>query len=167
MRQDNKRNWSGGDRGDRRSGGRSFSKGGFGGGDRQMHKTICSDCGMECEVPFKPTGEKPVYCSNCFDKKGGSRGSDRRSGGNFSSRSAGGDQNKEQLEKIALKLDQILEVLKDGASVVKVPAKKEVKEESVSPTDKKKVVKAPAKKVAKKTVKPIRQAQGKKTTKKK
>ncbi len=33
---------------------------------REMHKTECADCGNECEVPFKPNGEKPVYCNDCF-----------------------------------------------------------------------------------------------------
>ena len=33
---------------------------------REMHKTTCADCGNECEVPFKPNGEKPVYCNDCF-----------------------------------------------------------------------------------------------------
>jgi len=34
-----------------------------------MHKAICSECGKKCEVPFKPTGDKPVLCSNCFESK--------------------------------------------------------------------------------------------------
>ena len=33
---------------------------------REMHKATCGDCGNECEVPFKPSGEKPVYCNDCF-----------------------------------------------------------------------------------------------------
>lgn len=33
------------------------------------HKATCSECGNVCEVPFVPTGDRPVYCSNCFDKK--------------------------------------------------------------------------------------------------
>jgi CxxC-x17-CxxC domain-containing protein len=37
-----------------------------------MHKAICADCGRECEVPFRPTGDKPVFCSSCFGKKEGS-----------------------------------------------------------------------------------------------
>jgi len=37
-------------------------------GPRQMHKAICTDCGTECEVPFKPTEGKPVYCRDCFQK---------------------------------------------------------------------------------------------------
>jgi len=36
--------------------------------DREMHKAICSDCGIECEVPFKPTEGKPVRCQDCFRK---------------------------------------------------------------------------------------------------
>lgn len=36
-----------------------------------MNKAICSECGNACEVPFKPTGDKPVYCSDCFRNKGG------------------------------------------------------------------------------------------------
>ena len=59
-------NRSGGNRrGDRRS---------FGGGrgDRpEMFDAICDQCGRECKVPFRPSGDKPVYCSACFDQKGG------------------------------------------------------------------------------------------------
>jgi CxxC-x17-CxxC domain-containing protein len=36
---------------------------------QQMFKTICSDCGKECEVPFKPNGNKPVFCRDCFQGK--------------------------------------------------------------------------------------------------
>jgi len=35
-------------------------------GPREMHKAICSKCKKECEVPFKPTEGKPVYCKECF-----------------------------------------------------------------------------------------------------
>jgi CxxC-x17-CxxC domain-containing protein len=34
-----------------------------------MFKAICSDCGKECEVPFKPNGSKPVFCRDCFQGK--------------------------------------------------------------------------------------------------
>ena len=44
----------------------------FGGGrdvgPREMHKATCSDCGKECEVPFKPTEGRPIYCRDCFQK---------------------------------------------------------------------------------------------------
>jgi|APSaa5957512622_1039677.scaffolds.fasta_scaffold40516_1 CxxC-x17-CxxC domain-containing protein len=36
----------------------------------EMTKVTCSSCGVECEVPFKPTSSKPVYCSDCFTKNG-------------------------------------------------------------------------------------------------
>ena len=70
--QDNNRSGS-------RSGGRSggfSSNRGFGNrnnfrsnsfnGPREMHKTTCSKCKKECEVPFKPTQGKPVYCKECY-----------------------------------------------------------------------------------------------------
>lgn len=37
-------------------------------GDREMHKAICDDCGKHCTVPFRPTGWKPIYCSECFSQ---------------------------------------------------------------------------------------------------
>ena len=37
--------------------------------ERVLHKAICADCKKECEVPFKPSGERPVYCKECFSKR--------------------------------------------------------------------------------------------------
>lgn len=34
--------------------------------ERKMFKTVCSECGAECTVPFEPKGDKPVLCSDCF-----------------------------------------------------------------------------------------------------
>ncbi|MDG6249286.1 CxxC-x17-CxxC domain-containing protein [Methanocalculus sp.] len=54
--------------------GRNFGgRGNFGGprnfdGPREMSKAICADCGCECEVPFKPTEGRPVYCRDCLPK---------------------------------------------------------------------------------------------------
>jgi CxxC-x17-CxxC domain-containing protein len=31
-----------------------------------MHNAVCSDCGNECEVPFKPDRNRPVYCQACW-----------------------------------------------------------------------------------------------------
>ena len=48
--------------------------GGFRGGSREMHKATCAECKKECEVPFKPRDDRPVYCKDCFSKrKGNSR----------------------------------------------------------------------------------------------
>jgi CxxC-x17-CxxC domain-containing protein len=41
---------------------------------RQMFTATCSSCGNEAQVPFQPSGDKPVYCSACFQQRGGSRG---------------------------------------------------------------------------------------------
>ena len=35
---------------------------------RQMYDAKCSDCGADCQVPFKPTEGRPVYCRDCFQK---------------------------------------------------------------------------------------------------
>jgi len=43
--------------------------GSFDRGPREMHKAVCSECGKECEVPFKPTEGKPVFCRDCFAKR--------------------------------------------------------------------------------------------------
>ena len=46
--------------------------GGYGGGGgysdrpREMFSATCDSCGKEARVPFRPTGSKPVYCSDCF-----------------------------------------------------------------------------------------------------
>lgn len=42
------------------------------GAKSQMHKATCHDCGKNCEVPFRPTGSRPIFCSTCFDKQGSS-----------------------------------------------------------------------------------------------
>jgi len=46
--------------------------GGFGGGygsrPRQMYPVVCAQCGKDTEVPFQPTGDRPVYCSDCYNK---------------------------------------------------------------------------------------------------
>ncbi len=57
------------------SGGRS---GGYGGRDRgsgfgrrddrprEMFDAKCADCGNDCQIPFKPKDDRPVYCRDCF-----------------------------------------------------------------------------------------------------
>ena len=67
-------------------GGKSFNKGGdfkkksFNSdrGEVVMSKATCSECSNICEVPFKPNGERPVFCSNCFmSKRDGTFNNDR------------------------------------------------------------------------------------------
>ncbi len=58
--------------GSRPEGAGSFSRGKFGSPDREraeMHPATCSECGNKCMVPFRPTGDKPIFCDNCFGDK--------------------------------------------------------------------------------------------------
>jgi CxxC-x17-CxxC domain-containing protein len=61
-------------RSQRRAGGGGGSSYGAGGGfseggdrgPREMHDAVCARCGKDTQVPFRPTGARPVYCSDCF-----------------------------------------------------------------------------------------------------
>ena len=47
---------------------------------RESTTVTCADCGTECQVPFVPRTDKPVYCSDCFrQNKPQDSGSDRYS----------------------------------------------------------------------------------------
>ncbi len=37
--------------------------------DRVLYEAICADCHKVCEVPFKPSEDRPVYCKECFAKR--------------------------------------------------------------------------------------------------
>ena len=51
-------------------GGRPGGRGGFNRGPpKEMHKAICSKCKKECEVPFKPTEGRDVFCRDCFNNR--------------------------------------------------------------------------------------------------
>ncbi len=43
--------------------------GGGGGAPLEFHVAICAECGKEAQLPFKPRGDRPVYCSDCFSKR--------------------------------------------------------------------------------------------------
>jgi len=137
---------SGGNRFEKRSSDRSGS--GF--KDKQMFRAVCSKCHEECEVPFKPSGDKPVFCSNCFGKGD-------KSGGGGNNGAANSDQYKKQFEMLNNKLDNILKMLSS-----KAPAEKIVKNESKEtvPAQKK-----PEKSVVNEAKKPVeKKAEAKKTT---
>lgn len=110
------------DRGEQRS---------FGGGrseDRPaLHKAVCGECGKDCEVPFRPVGDRPVFCRDCFRKRGddfenSSDRGPRREGGNrdFGNRDSRPSQHahngtvanyKTELEQINITLNKILKIL--------------------------------------------------------
>lgn len=47
-------------------GGYGAGGGGYSRGPREMFDATCARCGNETQVPFRPTGARPVYCSDCF-----------------------------------------------------------------------------------------------------
>lgn len=50
--------------------GSSSSSGSFSRGPREMHPAVCAQCGKQTQVPFQPRGDRPVYCSDCFNQQG-------------------------------------------------------------------------------------------------
>jgi CxxC-x17-CxxC domain-containing protein len=68
----------------------------------EMFSVICSKCGRNCDVPFRPTANKPVYCRDCF----------KEIGKNATSTPMGNNDAKPALEIINQKLDKIMRALK-------------------------------------------------------
>lgn len=102
-----------------RDGGRSFGgRGGRDSGRPQMHDAVCANCEKECQVPFRPTGERPVLCRDCFGKGGDSQGSNdsspRRERPAQSSSAPG--VSPAQFKELSLKVDKILEILESIGS---------------------------------------------------
>lgn len=153
------------DRGGNKGGG--YNKGGFGGGkptfqkkswgndsDREtmMHKATCAECSKTCEVPFRPTSGKPVFCNECFngqrdsnDSRGGrpsfnDRGPKRDFGGDrpsFRSEprsefkpAPAYDDSKQKLAEISMKLDRLITVMEKMTVAPVAPAPKEKKVEA-------------------------------------
>ncbi len=133
-------------------------RGGFGGRPPvQLFKATCAECGNSCEVPFRPSGEKPVYCNNCFtgnkDRDGG-RSFEKRDfkpRDSFAPASSAPDKRideiKKQLDVMQAKINDILQMLTvykiDEASKrqpVVEPKKKVVPMSAPTLTLKKKVV---------------------------
>jgi CxxC-x17-CxxC domain-containing protein len=52
-------------------GGSSYGGSSYGAprGPREMFTATCSSCGGVASVPFRPSGAKPVYCSDCFSRR--------------------------------------------------------------------------------------------------
>lgn len=101
------------------------------GGRSEMHKAVCDKCGKDCEIPFKPSMGKPVYCRECFTKNNENGGDPNRfqdrgfKRPDFKSRDAAPSQPRSgQLEAIERKLDKIIKML--SAPVVAVELVKDV-----------------------------------------
>ncbi|MDD4761964.1 MAG: hypothetical protein PHZ25_03020 [Candidatus Pacebacteria bacterium] len=163
----------GGDRGgfSRRDGGGGGGRTNFqrkswgGGGDRDRgpavkHQAVCDQCGQTCEVPFRPTEGKPVFCDNCFKIKKEREGGREREGERFSRKNfdgyrvsnrnnfqsgvenrGDGDEVKKQLEILNGKIDQLIKTMEIMASAKSLAAE----EKKISDVK----IKKPAKKVSK------------------
>ncbi len=99
--------------------------------EKRMFSATCSKCGKKFELPFKPTGERNVYCNDCF----------KGDGNNPTTKDSTNQCNKEQMEALGKKLDKIIELLtpkaieKDipvEAKEKKVKEKKEVKKKAAT-----------------------------------
>ena len=99
--------------GRRDSGRRSFS----GGSDRrrpmEMFKAVCDNCGRDCEVPFRPSNDKPIYCDDCFSKKNreGGQTRERRNDDGGSRSGNGSNPLAKQISDLGTKLDRIIALL--------------------------------------------------------
>lgn len=134
----------------KKSGGfkKPFQNGSFDGrGDRKegrtdMHPATCATCGRACEVPFRPTGDRPVYCRDCFGKKSGNTGGgDRFSKKEFtapvsikpqSENRGGGDNVTRQLELVNAKLERLIQVVETLSISNHAEAVEETKELSTT-----------------------------------
>lgn len=111
--------------------------------DRQMHKANCSNCGNACEVPFRPNGKKPIFCSNCFVKDDAPRSTfapkrDFAARPSFNAAPARDDRGMQELKREMQSINEKLSRMLSLMEVAQVPV----------------VAKAPAaKKVAKKATK--------------
>jgi CxxC-x17-CxxC domain-containing protein len=91
----------------RRDSGKPASRG----SSLEFHEVTCDKCGKKCDVPFKPSGNKPVYCRECFNSNNSSESSSRPSG-RYESSSQSSSSSSGELDKINRKLDKIMRALK-------------------------------------------------------
>ena len=53
---------------EQRGGGGGGGGGMYQEGPREMYPITCAECGNDAMVPFRPRGDRPVYCSDCFQQ---------------------------------------------------------------------------------------------------
>lgn len=100
----------------------SFHKKPWEGGSReqvQLYKATCDECHKTCEVPFRPSQDKPVFCNDCFgSKRDSGRESFDRPRRSFDkpnvysdNKSGGNEEIKRTLVDINTKLDYLVNVV--------------------------------------------------------
>lgn len=117
---------------------RQFNNRGFDRPRPTMYPATCSKCGKECEVPFRPTGEKPVLCRDCFRENNGgeARRPEERSFSRPQNAPSQNNEYKAQLDALTSKVDKILEILTAAMSTEET--QEEVLEPEEVPTPEKK-----------------------------
>ena len=142
----------------------SFQKNNWGGdrdrGEKSFHKAVCADCGKTCDVPFKPSGGKPVFCDDCFAQKRGSGRDERgprrdfgagRSRDRSDFKSAPVDNEmKQTLVNISAKLDNLISLFEKN--LIEEKSSSKTKESTVVAKTKKVVTKPETKVKTKKAV---------------
>lgn len=117
---------------------------------KEMHTAICAECGNSCQVPFKPRGDKPVYCSPCFSEQSEPQFNDRsRERVEVKTQSHSCDNQKliNKLDELITKFDKLIEALinnKESSKSIIFDKKNDKKVTKV-----KKAKKAPVKKSTK------------------
>lgn len=112
-------------------GGGRPSFGGRGGRDRgdgrrgrspELFQAVCDQCNNQCQIPFRPSQDKPVYCKSCFIQQGYKPGRDSNGADgirpdmrrNFAPQTQDNDNMdtiKQKLATIESKLNTILDIL--------------------------------------------------------
>ena len=122
--------------------------------EKRLFQAVCSKCGNNCEVPFRPMEGKPVFCNNCFSKDGNTnRNSSKDSSTNRSSEVKNHDNYKFQFDMLNSKLDKIIKMLSATGTTELTEVKKTIKEIAAitaEPVKKKKALGASKVKAAKK-----------------
>src|SRR3989338_8264812 len=93
---------------------------------RSMYKSVCANCGKSCEVPFKPSGDRPVYCRDCFrERSEGGGGAPKQGGASATSSSPRpssqgaprpSDGLSAQVSAMSTKLDRLLALMENASS---------------------------------------------------
>jgi len=101
--------------------------------DREMFSAVCANCGKNCQVPFRPSGDRPVLCKECFSenkpeesrgeypRRDAQRSFDRRPSPSFSAPARPAPQTEDkridelniQVSALHKKLDKVTELLKE------------------------------------------------------
>lgn len=132
--------------GGKKSGGNYKRKSGGGGsfGDRKpMFNATCNDCGARCELPFKPSGGRPVFCRDCFKKQ--DDGDQRRTPQRFEPK--GRDSSRElkeiieQLKMIGSKIDSLAKAMSENSKPKAEPKPKAASKEKKTKKEAKEAIK--------------------------